>query len=119
MLMNKIIKEQLSNVKSTKLDFDDSTTKLFIPKSTKISTALLDTGSAYVISLNDELDSDIIIKNKNVFPKFKDYKVELLEISGQWYKFAGIATVDGLDLPSEYFYYWLKEGSFTILKKEI
>ena len=69
--------------------------------------------------LNDELEDDIIEKNHNVYPKFKDYKVELLEVVDHWYKFAGIAQVDGIDLHSEYFYYWLKEGSFTILKEEI
>lgn len=117
--MNSIIKDQLSKVKSTKLEFDDSTTSIFIPKSSKICTALLNTGSAYLISLNDELDDDIIIKNKNVYPKFKEYKVELLEIHDNWYKFTGIAVVDGIDLPSEYFFYWLKDDSFTVLKKEI
>ena len=117
--MNSIIKEQLEKVKSTTLEFNDTTTSIFIPKSSHICTTLLNVGSAYIISLNDELEDNIIVKNHNVYPKFKDYKVELLEVVDHWYKFAGIAQVDGIDLHSEYFYYWLKEGSFTILKEEI
>ena len=117
--MNSIIKEQLKKVKSVVLEFNDTTTSIFIPKSSHICTTLLNVGSAYIISLNDELEDDIIEKNHNVYPKFKDYKVELLEVVDHWYKFAGIAQVDGIDLHSEYFYYWLKEGSFTILKEEI
>ena len=118
-LMNSIIKEQLEKVKSVVLEFNDATTSIFIPKSSHICTTLLNVGSAYIISLNDELEDDIIEKNHNVYPKFKDYKVELLEVVDHWYKFAGIAQVDGIDLHSEYFYYWLKEGSFTILREEI
>ena len=117
--MNNIIKEQLEKVKSVVLEYNDTTTSIFIPKSSHICTTLLNVGSAYIISLNDELEDDIIEKNHNVYPKFKDYKVELLEVVDHWYKFAGIAQVDGIDLHSEYFYYWLKEGSFTILKEEI
>ena len=117
--MNSIIKEQLEKVKSVVLEFNDTTTSIFISKSSHMCTTLLNVGSAYIISLNDELEDDIIEKNHNVYPKFKDYKVELLEVVDHWYKFAGIAQVDGIDLHSEYFYYWLKEGSFTILKEEI
>ena len=117
--MNSIIKEQLEKVKSVTLDFNDTTTSIFIPKSSHICPTLLNVGGAYIISLNDELDDDIIIINHNVYPKFKDYKVELLEVVDHWYKFAGIAQVDGIDLHSEYFYYWLKEGSFTILKEVV
>ena len=64
--MNSIIKEQLEKVKSVVLEFNDTTTSSFIPTSSHICTTLLNVGSAYIISLNDELEDDIIEKNHNV-----------------------------------------------------
>ena len=51
--MNKIIKDQLSKVRSVKLDFDDNTIHIDIPKTDEVIPLALVEGQVYVIELED------------------------------------------------------------------
>lgn len=51
--MNKIIKDQLNKVRSVKLDFDDNTTHIDIPKTEEVIPLALVEGQVYVIELED------------------------------------------------------------------
>lgn len=52
--MNKIIKKQLEKITSCNISFDDNTTKIFIPKTTKIIQEALLKNSTYIIKLNNK-----------------------------------------------------------------
>lgn len=51
--MNKVIKDQLSKVRSVKLDYDNSTTELYIPKTVEVIPTALNQGDVYIIELED------------------------------------------------------------------
>lgn len=51
--MNKTIKNQLNKVKSVKLEFDNNTTQIFIPKTTEVLPVSLTEGQVYIIELED------------------------------------------------------------------
>jgi hypothetical protein len=51
--MNKVIKDQLSKVRSVKLDYDNNTTELYIPKTVEVIPTALNQGDVYIIKLED------------------------------------------------------------------
>ena len=53
--MNNTIKKQLDKVKSVKINYDDDTTKIVIPKTLQIIPEALNVGCIYIIELNDIL----------------------------------------------------------------
>lgn len=105
--MNKLIKKQLQSLRSVKVDFDDNTTQIIIPKTLEISPEALNKGDIYLIELNDlalnPVSNSTLASNWNAgkVPKYKFYKVELVDIMKDMYKFNGIAVDNGIDLYSE------------------
>lgn len=105
--MNKLIKKQLNSLKSTRVDFDDSTTKIVIPRTLEITSSALNKGDILLIELSDlalnPLSNSTLAANWNAgkVPTHKQYKVELIDIMKDMYKFNGIAYENGKDLYSE------------------
>lgn len=52
--MNKVIKDQLQKIKSCKVEFNDNSENIFIPKTTKIISEALEKENIYIIKLNDK-----------------------------------------------------------------
>lgn len=53
--MNKLIKKQLENLRSVRVDFDNNTTNIFIPRTKQIVAEALNKGEIYLIGLDDYL----------------------------------------------------------------
>lgn len=53
--MNKVIKDQLSKVRSVKIEYNDDTTTIVIPRVTGVIPQALNEGSIYLIKLNDNV----------------------------------------------------------------
>lgn len=51
--MNKLIKQQLQNLKSVKIEFNDNTTSIMIPKTMEVLPEALNKGDVYLIELED------------------------------------------------------------------
>ena len=123
--MNKLIRKQLEAVRSTRLEFSNDTTNLYIPKITNIGASSLDVGSVYLIELSDDLlgpqvNSTLASNwNNGNIPRYKYYKVELLDKMNNMYKFNGIAYDHGVDLYNENWYGWFPESKFKIIEKII
>lgn len=122
--MNKIIKQQLEEVKSVKLSYNDTTTEIFIPRTTQIIPEALIVGNVYIIELNEFVlqpsSNSMLASNWNSgkIPKYKIYKVELLEIINNMYKFNGIALDENYnELYSENWYGWFPKEYFKVLEK--
>jgi len=119
--MNKVIKDQLSKVRSVKLDYDNNTTELYIPKTVEVIPTALNQGDVYIIELEDfilnPLANSTLASNWNAgkVPKYKQYKVEFLEKIGTMYKFNGIALNNGQEIYTENWYGWFPENSFKVI----
>lgn len=118
--MNKIIRDQLNKVTSVKLDFDDNTTELYIPKVEKISNSSLKIGNVYKIELSDKLlypSSTSTFSsnwNKGLVPKNKIYLVEIIDIMSGYIKCNGVAANDN----SDSWFGWFPLNDITILSRE-
>ena len=105
--MNRLIKKQLMNLKSVNIDFNDNTTKIIIPKTAEIIPEALIKGNVYLIELNDlalhPASNSTLASNWNAgkVPTYRCYKVELIDIMNDMYKFNGIAYENGQDVYSE------------------
>ena len=121
--MKKIIKNQLDSVKSVNLNINDSTTYIYIPKTTQIINDALEKGFIYIIELDDKLLNPTLNSmlasnwNNGKIPKHKLYKVELLDVINNMYKFNGIAYNNGDDIYSDNWYGWFPKDSFKVLEK--
>ena len=119
--MNKTIKNQLNKVKSVKLEFDNNTTQIFIPKTTEVLPVSLTEGQVYIIELEDfiinPLPNSVLASNWNSgkVPKYKRYQVEFLQRMNNMYKFNGIAINDNELLYSENWYGWFPENGFRVI----
>lgn len=120
--MNNRIKEQLNKVMSTKIDFDDDTTKIVIPKTTKFNNNLLKRDTIYLIEISDsvlypDINSTLASNwNGGKIPKYKYYKAEVVDTMNNMVKFNGIAYDDGRDLYSESWFGWLPSDLFKVVR---
>lgn len=123
--MNKIIEKQLNSVRSVKLNFDKDTKKIFIPRTLEIIPEALNVGDIYLIELSDILlqptSNSTLSSNWNNgrVPTHKYYKVELLDVMGNMYKFNGIAYENEQDLYFEDWYGWFPREYFKVVRKVI
>lgn len=121
--MNKIIKDQLNKVRSVKLEYDDSTTNLVIPRVIEVIPQALNEGDIYLIKLNDNVlhpaSNSTLASNWNCgkVPRYSTYQVEFLEKMGTMYKFNGIAIDNGTPIYSENWFGWFPENGFTVISK--
>lgn len=115
--MHKIIKDQLARITSTNIEFDDSTTSIFIPKTVQILKTALHRNTLYRIRLSDTIvhpsSNSTLASNWNAgrVPKNYEYNVELLDIMNGMYKFNGVAVDD----PSDCLFHWVPENGFEII----
>ena len=121
--MNKLIKQQLEKVKSVKIDFKDSDIDIFIPRTTEIIQEAMKIGGIYLIKLDKKMTNpttnSTLASNWNGgrIPTQEYYKVELLEIMNNMYKFNGIAIKDNTELYSENWFGWIPKEYFEIIDK--
>ena len=119
--MNKIIKDQLNKVRSVKLDFDDHTTHIDIPKTEEVIPLALVEGQVYVIELEDfilnPLQNSTLASNWNSgkIPKYKRYQVEFIQKMSNMYKFNGIALDNNQPIYSENWFGWFPEEGFKVV----
>ena len=117
--MNKILLNELKKVTATEIDFDDNSTKIFIPRSLKISNRSIKIGKVYRILINKSIinsSSSILISNWNDgnFPKYDEYIVEIISKVGNMIKVNGVSVEDN----SSQFFGWLPNDSFEIISEE-
>lgn len=121
--MNKVIKDQLSKVKSTDLKFDNDTTEIFIPQVTRVIPQMLNIGDVYLIKIEDNVlhpaSNSTLASNWNAgkIPKYSTYQAELVDKMNNMYKFNGIAVDNGELLYSENWYGWFPENGFCVINK--
>lgn len=119
--MNKIIKDQLSKVRSVKLNFDDHTTHIDIPKTEEVIPLALVEGQVYVIELEDfilnPLQNSTLASNWNSgkIPKYKRYQVEFIQKMSNMYKFNGVALDNNKPIYSENWFGWFPEEGFKVI----
>ena len=119
--MNKIIKDQLHKVRSVKLDFDDHTTHIDIPKTEEVIPLALVEGQVYVIELEDfilnPLQNSTLASNWNSgkIPKYKRYQVEFIQKMSNMYKFNGVALDNNQPIYSENWFGWFPEEGFKVI----
>ena len=121
--MNKQIKDQLLKVKATTIEFKDNDEVIIIPLTTKFSNSLLRANVLYLIEIKDFIihpDKNSTLAsnwNNGKTPKYKYYKVEVVEKLNNMVKLNGIAFVDSKDILTENWYGWLPLDGFTVLKQ--
>lgn len=121
--MNKHIKNQLLKVKSCKINLDGNETTIVIPKTTEIIHNALNKGDVCLIKLNKKLLQPSINStletnwNAGRIPKYEYYKVELLDIINNMYKFTGIAVDNNTELFNESWFGWFPEEFFEIVER--
>jgi len=119
--MNKIIKDQLNKVRSVKLNFDDHTTHIDIPKTEEVIPLALVEGQVYVIELEDfilnPLQNSTLASNWNSgkIPKYKRYQVEFIQKMSNMYKFNGVALDNNQPIYSENWFGWFPEEGFKVI----
>ena len=121
--MNKVIKDQLSKVKSTELKYDDDTTEIIIPKVTRVTSSLLSVGNMYLIKVNDNVlhpsSNSTLASNWNAgkVPKYSMYQAELIDKMNNMYKFNGVAIENDEPIYSEGWFGWFPDNGFEVIKK--
>lgn len=121
--MNKQIKDQLTKVKATTIEFNDNDEVIVIPLTTKFSNELLQFNVLYLIELKDFIihpdENSTLASNWNFgkVPKYKYYKVEMVDKINNMVKVNGIAFEGDKDLFTENWYGWLPLDGFTVLKQ--
>ena len=121
--MNKVIRDQLSKVKSVNISFDNITENIVLSKIDEILPVVLNVGNIYLIELEDFVinpqSNSTLASNWNAgkVPKYKYYKAEFLEKMGNMYKFNGIAYDHNQDIYSENWFGWFPENGFKVLEK--
>lgn len=121
--MNKVIKDQLSKVRSTTINYDNNSTDIFIPKMTRVIPQALNVGDIYLIKVDDSVihpaSNSTLASNWNAgnIPKYSIYQAELVDKMGKMYKFNGIAVEDGKPLYSENWFGWFPENGFYVINK--
>jgi len=117
--MKDIIKKQLEEVKAVELEFTDSTTSLFIPKTFKITQASMSKGGVYIIDLHSNIthpsDDSTLASNWNngKVPEYDRYIVEVQDNVGKMLKVTGVAC----DNNTSQFIGWLPYDGFDVLSK--
>ncbi len=89
--MNKFILQQLSKIKIAKINWDGKSTKIFIPKETKI---ILRDNGYYLIKLSEGINNNqVLISNWNAGSKPLDncYKVEVNKVLDTMVKVTGVS----------------------------
>lgn len=118
--MNKLIQEQLTKVTTTDIEFEDTTTHIFIPKTLKLTSGALKKNKVYRIRFEDFITnpnkSSTLASNWNFgkVPKYSEYFVEVIDKMANMIKLNGVAVEDS----SENFYGWCPENGFEILGEE-
>lgn len=121
--MNNQIKEQLKKVTATTVNFEGNDEVIIIPLTTKFSNSLLKTNVVYLIELKDFIihpdETSTLASNWNYgkVPKYKQYKVEVVEKMNNMVKLNGIAFEEGKDLLTENWYGWLPLDGFTVIEQ--
>ena len=118
--MKKIIANELKKVSATKIEFDENTTSIFIPKTLKILNTSVKQGEVYRIRLEEFItnpyQSSTLASNWNngVIPKHSEYIAEIVTKMANMIKINGVATDDYTDN----FCGWLPIEGFEIINKE-
>lgn len=118
--MNSIIKNELKKVTAVEINFSDSDTKIFIPRSIKILNSSLKVGSVYRIKLKenitDPFSGSTLASNWNsgIIPKYSEYLVEVQDGMANMIKVNGVAVEDN----SNQFVGWLPLDGFETISKE-
>ena len=121
--MNKWISKELNKVKSTKINFNDKSTSIFIPKTSEILQDALNIGDIYLIRLSDKItnpaSNSTLASNWNAgrVPNHSIYKAELLEVMNSMFKFNGIGIEDGNEIYSDNWYGWIPKDCFEVIEK--
>ena len=115
--MNNILYNQLSQVKATKIEFDENTTKHFIPKTIRIQNAALQVGHIYDIKLKpsiiNPIDSTLADNwNQGRVPEYSSYTVEVESNIGNMIKINGVA----IENHSSHFIGYIPSDSFEVIK---
>ena len=117
--MNKIIKDQLDKVSTTKLNYKETDTEIFIPKTIKILTTSLSKGEYYIIKLYNNItnpsENSTLASNWNSgkIPQHDMYIAEVIDNIGNMIKINGVASED----PTDNFYGYLPTDGFEVVKK--
>jgi len=117
--MNKLIKDQLNNVTSTKIEYDENTTHIFIPKTIKVLNTSMKVGCIYDIELFDSIvnppPSSTLASNWNngVVPEYKLYTVEVISNTAKMIKVNGVAMENN----ASQFYGYLPSDGFEIIRR--
>lgn len=118
--MKKIIADELKKVSATKIEFDENTTSIFIPKTIKILNTSVKQGEVYRIKLEEFItnpyQSSTLASNWNggIVPKYSEYIAEITTKLGNMIKINRVATDDY----TYNFCGWLPVEGFEILNKE-
>lgn len=118
--MNKLIKQELEKVTEVSISYDDSTTKIYIPKKVDIK---LEVGNCYLIKLSDYVlsppsnDTISINWNGGSIPKYRHYKVDIISNMNNMFKVAGI----GYDISTrsdinEVWEGWIPRNEFEVIE---
>lgn len=116
--MNRVIRNQLENVSSVKLEYAPTDIYIHIPKTIKVLNNTLKKGGIYDIKLsssvtNHELGSMLASNwNNGKFPEYDKYTVEVEDNMAKMVKVNGVAIENN----SSQFYGWLPHDSFEVIK---
>lgn len=117
--MNEQIKKQLEKVKSVKIEFNDSTTHIFIPKVNMLLPSMMVPGKVYHIHVKDFIthptSNSTLASNWNggKVPTASEYYAEFISSMANMYKFNCTAVGD----PSNDFFGFLPDTGFDIEKE--
>ena len=117
--MNKQIIDQLKRVSVTKVEFSDTDTEIFIPRTIKILNTSLNKGEYYIIQLFNSVthpsENSTLASNWNGgrIPKHDMYIAEIIDKKGNMLQINGVANED----PMDNFYGWVPVDGFEVIKK--
>ena len=117
--MNSIIKNELNKVTVTKINYKDTDTEIFIPKTIKVLNSSLKKGEYYLIklysSVTNPAESSVLASNWNSgeIPKHEVYIAEIIDNIGNMIKVNSVASED----ITYNFYGWLPYDGFEVIKK--
>lgn len=117
--MNKLIKEQLSKVSSTHIEFDDDTLDIYIPKVENILSSSVKVGGVYKIKLDESLlspsSTSTFAANWNAgrIPHNEIYTVDIIDSMPGYVKCNGVADNNSADN----WFGWLPIDKISILER--
>ena len=123
--MNELIKKQLNKCRKAQIPaFDNTTTKIIIPKTVDLDEIELGINECYLIKLEDYIlnpPNTFTLHenwNNNIKPTANYYKCEIIQLMGKMVKITGIGYDynNKTDLDSVWTG-WIPRKGFSIIKK--